>query len=282
VHNRRGFTRDCVLSLRNQGLQDFTTIVVDDGSSDGTSEMIKMEFREVILLRGEGNLWWAGATNLGIRYALDRGAKYILTLNDDTLVYPDFIEKMWHWVEKTPCSLLGALAIDSRTKQPVYGGEVVNWLTASYVSVLEDHSLEDLSGLREVTHFSGRGLFIPAVVFREIGLFDSKRFPQTVADYDFTHRARKAGFRVYCNYDARLLTHTWESGDAKLRRDKSWPNYWSHLFGIKGGGNLKYFTLYAIKNCPAEKLPFFLILGLLRRTCGYLIEWVKDLSYSQK
>ena len=60
VHNRKHFTRDCLLSLRKQTFQNFTIIVIDDGSSDGTGEMIQKEFPEVVLLHGDGNLWWTG------------------------------------------------------------------------------------------------------------------------------------------------------------------------------------------------------------------------------
>lgn len=65
VHNRKHFTRECLLSLRKQTFQNFKVIVVNDGSSDGTGEMIEKEFSDVILLKGDGNLWWTGATNLG-------------------------------------------------------------------------------------------------------------------------------------------------------------------------------------------------------------------------
>lgn len=282
VHNRETFTRECLFSLREQNLQDFLTVVVDDGSKDGTSEMIKMEFPEVILLKGDGNLWWAGATNFGIRYALDYGARYIMTLNDDTLVEPNFVRTMLSWSQRNPGALLGALAVDFDTKRTVYAGEVIRWLTASYRPASDPRRASEINGLQEVTHFSGRGLIIPAEVFRQIGLFDAEHFPQTLADYDFTHRARKAGFKVYCNYDARLLMRTMESGSVKLRMEKSWANYWLHLFGIKGAANLKYFTFYALRNCPKKYVPFFLSLGLLRRIFGYLLEWARESPLARK
>ena len=46
VHNRRELTRNCLLSLQKQTYKNFSVIIVDDGSTDGTSEMIQKEFRK--------------------------------------------------------------------------------------------------------------------------------------------------------------------------------------------------------------------------------------------
>ena len=81
VHNRKALTHDCLASLETQTWKDFRVIVVDDGSTDGTADMLRTMFPSVIVLTGNGNLFWTAATNLGIRYALAQGATHILTLN---------------------------------------------------------------------------------------------------------------------------------------------------------------------------------------------------------
>ena len=68
--------------------------------------------------------------------------------------------------------------------------------------------------------------------------------------------------------------HSEESGDYQLRINKSLKNYYLHLFGIKGGGNLKIFLKFALKNCPKKYLPTFLVIGILRRIFGYVLEWL--------
>ena len=279
VHNRRDFTHNCLISLQRQTVQNFQIIVIDDGSKDGTSEMIQKEFPEVILLRGDGNLWWTGATNLGVRYALEHDADYLMTLNDDTIATDSFIEKMLFWAEREPKALLGAFALDTETKKPVYGGSHINWKTASSTHLLDVLKPEEFHGLHEVSHFPGRGLLTPAEVFNMIGLFDAKHFPQAAADYDFTHRACRAGYKIFCNYDAKLLIYPTASGDAQLREKKSMKNYYYHLFGIKGGGNLKRFTIYAFRNCPWKYLVLFLAIGMTRRVCGYLMDWLSETTF---
>src|ERR1044071_9943972 len=91
VHNRLEATRRCLESLRNQMFTRFQILLVDDGSTDGTSEFVKENYPDVMLLTGDGNLWWTGAINLGIRYALLRGSANdaVLVINNDVEVYPD-------------------------------------------------------------------------------------------------------------------------------------------------------------------------------------------------
>lgn len=70
--------------MRRDGL-DIHVIVVDDGSTDGTSEAIAEQFPEVELIRGDGSLWFTAGTNLAIRAALKHDPDYILGINDDSI-----------------------------------------------------------------------------------------------------------------------------------------------------------------------------------------------------
>jgi GT2 family glycosyltransferase len=260
------------MSLKDQTNKDFMIVVVDDGSSDGTLEMLESEFPEVICLKGDGNLWWTASVNLGIDYALKNGAELVMTLNNDTIASNDFIEQMIRWSQKMPDALFGAFAVDQENNQPVYGGGKIRWLTASTIDLLEQLPESERKGLHEVDHFPGRGMLIPRKVFDKIGLFNEKELPHYFADYDFSHQAYKNGFKIYCNYDAMLYTYPEESGDHQNRRTKSFQNYRNHLFGIKGGGNLRNFTTFALRNCPTVYLPSFLIAGYAKRFMGY---WLK-------
>ena len=277
VFNRKSFTKEYLNALSKQTVSDFKVIIVDHGSEDGTSEMIKENFLEVILLNDTNDLWWAEATNVGVRYALKQGATYIMTLNDDTLPEENYIEKMILWSNKKPEALLGAAAIDVESGEFVYGGEYLNWKNAKIESLLDTIPTNERKGIHHVNFFPGRGLLIPRKVFEEIGLYDSKNFPQTVADNDFTIRAYNAGYEIFCNYDAIIKTYVNESGGIKLINEKSWKNFYEHLFGMRGAGNLKRFTIFVFKNAPKKYLFQFWVDGVARRIGGYLIRWVKEI-----
>lgn len=278
VYNRKGFTEKYLEALSRQSNQNFKTIIVDDGSTDGTAGMIAERFPDVILLREKGDLWWAEATNIGARYALAQGATYIMTLNDDTVPYDDYIEKMYAWIEKEPDALLGAFAVDAHTKIPVFGGEILNWKTTQYEDLLSKYDENDLHGLKKVNVFPGRGLVVPVKVFDKIGFYDSKNFPQTVADLDFTCRAFNQGFKIYCNYDAKIKIYPDESGGVQLTKKRSLKNYYNHLFGMRGGGNVIWFTKFTLKNAPLIYLPSYLLIGLSKRFFSYPIRWLKEIS----
>lgn len=272
VHNRKKFTADCLQSLRTQTIPADYVIVVDDGSTDGTKEMLRDEFPEVIVIQGDGNLFWTAAINLGITRALSLTVDYVLTLNNDTVASPDFVEKMLMHAQHNPDALLGAFDIDIKTKKPYYGGEIFDWRSGASKHLLTTLAKEEQKGIHEVSLFPARGLLIPRIVFKMIGLFDEKWLPHYMADFDFTLLAIKNGFKVYCNYDAKLYTYPEEAGDHKIRKSKTLKNYFNHLFAIRGGGNLRNFTVYALRNCPPKDIAFALVSGYARRLGGF---WLK-------
>lgn len=272
VYNRKQFTRDCLVSLRNQTYTSFKTIIVDDGSTDGTGEMLATEFPEVIVLTSNGNLFWTASINMGIRKALELGAEHVMTLNNDTLAFPDLVEKMMYWSARKPDALLGALDIDSKTGKPYYGGEVINWPWATSRFLLQELKEEQHRGLHDVSLFPARGLLIPKKVFDTIGLFEEKKLPHYMADYDFTLMAKRHGFGMYCNYDARVYTYPEEGGDHKIRKKKNWKNYYNHLFSIKGGGNLRNFVVYTVRNTPWPFVPYHFVKGFGARVFGYFLK----------
>ena len=271
VFNRLAYTRACLVSLRQQTRTDFRIIVVDDGSTDGTGAMLTTEFPEVEVVRGTGNLFWTAGVNAGLRRALALGATALMTMNNDVLALPDFIAQMLACAAQHPTAVLGALELDAASGEPVYGGERLDWRTNTRHDLLAELLPAERHGLHPVSYLPGRGLLIPLAVIEAIGLFDEQRLPHYLADFDYTSVARRHGFPVFCNYDARLSTYPDESGQEQTRRQRSLRGYLQHLFGIRGGGNLLNFTHFTFKNCPPPYLPYFLLNGYVRRLGGYFM-----------
>src|SRR5688572_24373538 len=86
VHNRKELTLGCLRSLfsaDSAGL-DLHAIVVDDGSSDGTSAALRQEFPDVEIVRGDGSLWYTGGMNRGIEAAMKHDPDFVLAINNDS------------------------------------------------------------------------------------------------------------------------------------------------------------------------------------------------------
>ncbi|SFH04515.1 glycosyltransferase family 2 protein [Pontibacter chinhatensis] len=272
VFNRKHFTKECLLSLKRGTNQKYKVIVVDDGSTDGTADMLREEFPEVEVLFGDGNLFWTASVNMGIKHALQAGAEYVMTLNNDLEVAEDYIENTYNRMAEKPNAILGALEMDAGTREPAFGGEIVDFKLNKVRYLLQELPKEQQVGLHAVSQLPGRGLLIPRAVFEKIGLLDQERFPHYVADYDFTHTALRNGFELYVNYDAKLYTYPEESGERQNRQSKSLQNFYKHLFDIKGGGNLRDFTRFTLKNCPPPYIPYYLANGYARRIFGYMLK----------
>ncbi|WP_282132734.1 glycosyltransferase family 2 protein [Cellulophaga baltica] len=272
VFNRWHFTKACVEQLQRQTYKDFKIVIVDDGSTDDTAGKLAEEYPEVIVLKGDGSLWWTGGINLGIEYALQHNADFVLSLNNDTLPKINYLEELIEASNLKPGALIGSTGIDTNTGEINYCGEQIIWLTDSAKNLVEDIKKKEKRQLLEVSYFPGRGLLIPKEVFGIIGKFDQKAFPHYMADYDFTFRAIKAGYKVYCSIDAQLGTYPEASGANQLIAQKTWKNYKEHLFGMKGAANLKYYFIYVTRHCPWYLLPISATIGTGKRLASY---WLK-------
>src|SRR5258706_11359750 len=97
--NRRDLLRACLLSLSRQTLQDFEVIVVDNGSTDGSPEMILAECAQTVIVRNAENRGFCAAVNQGIRQA--RGS-YIALLNNDAEADPRWLEELLAGITAEP------------------------------------------------------------------------------------------------------------------------------------------------------------------------------------
>lgn len=219
VHNRKRLTKICISSLQEQTYKNFTPKVIDDSSTDGTAVMVKKEFGNFVkLIKGNGNLWWAKATNLGISYALKRAnsSDFILTLNDDLIVKFNYLQELIDCYKKYPNSLIGSLTLfKDNPERVVYEGGIWNKIIAKQKRHFKIGERIDFDNTPEVlaTDFlPGRGTLIPVNVFKEIGLYDNVNFPQYMADQDLALRAKRRGYRLFISTKARVYSIAEETG----------------------------------------------------------------------
>lgn len=277
VHNRIDITKNCLISLKKQSDSNFKIVVIDDGSTDGTSEMIRNFFPDVILLNGDGNLWWSGANNMGIKFALNSNADYILCLNDDLIVKENFIEKIKFWSNKYPESLFGCISINIENDKIIYAGTKFIWKIGKSIDILNDDIKEKIEKkeLISLDNYVGRGLLIPARVFKEVGLFDEKGFPQSGADQDLTFKISKKGYNIYVNPDAKIYLKQSDNTNIYLK-NFNLKNFFLYLTSRKSSANIYYQVKLGWRHAPMKYKLNYCIFVTFRCIGGYFKRWIKS------
>lgn len=185
VHNRKTITLKCLQNLEaNEDLQRYYVIVVDDGSTDGTSQAIKSLYPEIIILVGDGNLWWTGAIKEGMKYAYQKGAEYLIWLNDDCYPRQNAISNLIEFCHNNPQSIVGGQCLDPDTNEPTYGGIINKNNQIQQVYCTENRSLE-CDGL------AGNLVCLPKTVIENIGYPNNSLYPQYYGDVTYTKFGKK-------------------------------------------------------------------------------------------
>lgn len=191
---------NCLESVKRTTYADYEIIVVDNGSKDGTPEIIKKNFPDIRLILNNKNLGFTGGNNEGIKQA--RG-NIIFLLNDDTVIHPQLVEVLVR--ELTKSSGIGIVgpkiyfmseAINQSDKIWFAGGKI-NWAGGSSAHLGRNLTDEELieDSQKEIDFITGCALMIKREVIDKIGLLDD-RFFAFYEDADWCQKAKKAGYKV--------------------------------------------------------------------------------------
>jgi GT2 family glycosyltransferase len=237
VFNSEEHTRNFLESVKRQDYKNLKVVIVDDGS-DGTSDMITKEFPETILLRAPFNsLWWSRGTNKGVEYALKQGAEYILTVNNDVEVKKDWVSELVKCALKNPKSLIGTTIYYKKDKSKIwyFGADFNNQTGDLYHIEVKPKPGE----VRESKWLTGMGVLVPVEVYKKIGMYDAKTFPQYFADADFSLRAAKAGYKLLVTSNAILYNDTDNDRGSKIMRQNTYRAILPIIFEDKSIDSIK-------------------------------------------
>lgn len=202
VHNRLPCTARFLEAARRITYGNLRVVVVDDGSVDGTGEWIRQHHPEVHLISADGDRWWAGATNLGVRWALREQADFVLTINDDATFDPDFLARLVACAHVSGNALVGSRLMWADRPNRIWSlGVRCRWNgNRLWDQIGRDEEWPAAGAARgpriEADALCGNGTLVPVGVFRTIGLYDERNLPQYHADADLVLRARRAGWRA--------------------------------------------------------------------------------------
>lgn len=219
-------TIECVESLKKVTYPDYNIAVVDNGSSGNDVEILKAKFGDYIdIIENGKNLGFPEGCNVGIRYALENGADYILLLNNDTVVDPDFLSELVRMAESDPSiGIIGPKTYfyDEPNLLQFTWARIDLWRGMIFQPGANETDTGQCDEVHEADYVQGSCFLIKRAVTENIGLMDPRYFSHW-DECDYCMRAKRAGFRLVYLPQAKIWHKLARSGG----KITGWFQYWN-------------------------------------------------------
>jgi hypothetical protein len=218
-YNGRRWLEACFDTLLRTEYENYRVVLVDNASSDGSVELIRSRFPSVESLANNSNLGFSEGNNAGVRMALNGGADYVVLLNPDTKVEPEWLRELITVGEaEDTTGILGAVQLE-------YDGTGFNsWTTSAASRHLAE--LSDPARARRLIPMEwveGACFAVKRRVWEDVGLLDPIYFA-FYEEIDFCRRAICRGYEVALVPRSRVHHHrggSWEAGD-RIKRERDY------------------------------------------------------------
>jgi GT2 family glycosyltransferase len=225
--NGREDTLACLASLASITYANARVLLVDNASTDGTVEAVRSRYPAVELLVNPENYRFSGGNNRGIELAMKRGARYILLLNNDTVVKEDFLDRLVEGAEDDPAIGMASPKIlyHADPGRIWYAGAWLCWWMGSYAHKgvrEEDRGQYDLPGRTDL--ITGCCALVRREVVESVGMFDEAYFIYG-EDVDWSVRASRARFAIQYVPSAVI----WHKVSVSTGGHLSWFKNWNKL-----------------------------------------------------
>jgi len=198
---------ECLKSIERNAYskKDYEVILVDNASEDDVLFYVRKNFPEVLIIENDKNLGFAAGNNIGIRYAEKKGFKYVVLLNNDTVVEKSWLSELVVAAENT--NNFGAIQskIFFYDKHNVINtdGNIIHYTGFAYCGNYGKSAEEGSVGISEVTYASGASMLIPVDVFKKVGMLQELLFMYH-EDVEFGWRLSLSGLKSYVASDSKV------------------------------------------------------------------------------
>lgn len=259
--NQVDLTLDLLNSLENISYKNVEIIVVDNHSDFNPKGLINEKFPDVKVIVSDENLGFAGGNNLGIKVA---GGKYLLFINNDTEVEPDFLEPL---VRK----------LESSSKIGMVSPKIIYFGTDNIIQYAGATDINQYTGRgRKIGHFEkdlgqynqdketqlahGAAMMIPASVIKEVGMMPEIYFLY-YEEHDWCEIIKRAGYKIYYVSNSKI----YHKESMSIGKHNPFKTYYMArnrlLFMRRNTSGLKLFlgfAFFSVFSFPKNMLKFFI------------------------
>ncbi len=198
--NSFDLTKDTLESLQQTTYTNYDCIVVDNGSVDGSGDLIEKQFPNCIVLKSSTNKGFTGGNNIGIDYALQQDYEYIMMLNNDVAVEPNFLEPLIAKLDQDDSvGAVQPLIYFHHDRHLIWNaGSTYN--TFLGICATPDYNKKDTQHLfrkkaKQIDWITGCAFMIRASVLKEVGLLKEAFFIY-YEDVNLSFRIKAAGYEL--------------------------------------------------------------------------------------
>lgn len=219
--NRRDDLLECLSSLRSLEYDPFHVLIIDNASEDGSADEVNKRYPQFEVVRLKENIGAPAASNIGFQLALSNDAEFVLRLDSDTIVAPNFLTPLVNHLEDNHRTGIVSPKIffyNSIDEVWYEGVDAHPFHFGAIISPKNPHEAQDLNKAKVVDYVWGAAMLIRRDVLVKTGGFDTDFFIY-YEEIDFCKRVQALGYSLSYIPDS----HIWHKvGSAK---NNSWTAY---------------------------------------------------------
>jgi len=279
-------TLECLYSLQKITYPNYSIVVVDNGSRGNDAEIVKKRFGTYVsVIEKEENLGFTGGCNVGIRWAFRNRANYILLLNNDTVVDPNFLIEMVNVAQNdSQIGIVGPKILDYEQPNRIgaAGGRISFWTGVTPLFGKNEIDNGRFDCIREVDFVTGVALLIKDETIRRIGLLNELYFAY-YEETDWCTRARKALFKVVYVPKAKVFHKIHRRRESELEMYYMVRNRFIFMKKNSSGFQFLVFSLYFLATDLVFQMrnKIFMMPKLLIAYLRGMCDGLRSLAYHQ-
>ena len=278
--NQPGVSAEMIESLRKVSYPNVEVIIVDNASSKGNVDKLKVEYPEIMLIKSTKNLGFAGGNNLGIKQSK---GEYILLLNNDTEVDPGFLEPLVAKFQND--SSIGAIS------PKIYFHHTPNMLQFTGISEINKYTTRSTGwgfGKMDEGQFDedkesffahGAAMMVPRSVIKKVGMMAEIYFLY-YEEMDWGQRIRNAGYKIFYVHNSKIYHKESVSTGKESPLKTYYMNRARIIYMRRNVGGFALIIAFAYQNFIA--VPKNLLLYLLKGKMDLFRAYVRAVSWNIK